>query len=110
MSQVRLEKGAGEAIRSFLAGKGGAHALRIEIRSTGCCDASLCLALGAPLESDRTETVEGITFALPPEVIDLAGRITISYLEESGKKGFVLSAERPLNEWDGFSCTDIRTE
>jgi Fe-S cluster assembly iron-binding protein IscA len=58
-------------------------------------------------ESDLIEEVDDLTFVIGPEVHQLTGDITISYTDEIGRKGFILTSDRPLSEWDGLGVCDI---
>jgi len=60
-------------------------------------------------ESDLIEKVDDLTFVIGPEVYQLAGDITISYTDEIGRKGFILTSDKPLSEWDGLGVCDIGT-
>jgi Fe-S cluster assembly iron-binding protein IscA len=108
MALVKLEPGAAKAIRAALSGKGVRGALRIELRSTGCCDASLGLLVDAISEGDLVQESEGITFVIAPEVFRLAGEVTIANVDEDDRQGFVIQPGRPLNEWDGIGVCKIR--
>lgn len=104
---VKLEAGAGQAIKSFLAEKGIQRPLRIHLQFTGCCDPSLGLSVHHICESDLIEEVDGLTFVIGPEVYQLVGDTTISYADEIGRKGFILTSEMPLSEWDGLAVCAI---
>jgi Fe-S cluster assembly iron-binding protein IscA len=106
--QVKLESGAGQAASRFLNEKGINRPLRIDLRFTGCCDASLGLRVDDISESDLYMEADGLTFIMDPEVYRLAGEVTISYVEEGGRKGFLLTSERPISEWEGFAASDIQ--
>lgn len=106
--QVKLESGAGRAASRFLKEKGISLPLRIDLRFTGCCDASLGLRVDDISTSDLYVELEGLTFIVDPDVYNLAGEITINYLEEEGRKGFLLTSERPVSEWEGFGVSDIQ--
>jgi Fe-S cluster assembly iron-binding protein IscA len=105
---VKLEASASQAIRSFLAEKGIQGPLRIDLRSSGCCDPSLSLTVNNVRESDLIQEVEGLTFIMSPEIYKLVGEVTISYADEIGRKGFLLTSEKPISEWDGFGVSIIR--
>jgi Fe-S cluster assembly iron-binding protein IscA len=107
---IHLKPGAGEAIRSFLRGKGKDRPVRIELHSTGCCDASLGLLIDDVREADLIQESEGITFLTSSDLSAMAGDIAISYVNETDRKGFVLTSSKPISEWDGFGVTEIRTE
>jgi Fe-S cluster assembly iron-binding protein IscA len=105
---VQLAPGAGQAIKSFLAEQGCSGPIRIELCSTGCCDASLGLSVDRMRESDLIQEVDGLQFVMSPETYGLAGEVTISFVDEKGKKGFVLTSSKPVSEWDGFGVCSIR--
>ena len=105
---VKLESGAGRAASRFLKEKGISRPLRIDLRFTGCCDASLGLRVDDISASDLYVEVEGLTFIVDPDVYNLAGEITIAYLEEEDRKGFLLTSERPVSEWEGFGVSSIQ--
>jgi Fe-S cluster assembly iron-binding protein IscA len=105
---IKLEPGVSQAILSFIKGDNQRRPIRIDLNFTGCCDATLCLALDALRENDLISEKEGLTFVIGPEVYDLAGDITVSYLEEESRKGFVIKSKKPLGEWEGFGLTDIK--
>jgi Fe-S cluster assembly iron-binding protein IscA len=104
---VALGPGAGQAIRSFLARHEIQKPVRIDIHSTGCCDASLFLRVDTASGNDLTHEVDGLTFVISPETHTLVGEVTITCSDENGRQGFVLSSRRPLSEWEGFSHVGI---
>jgi len=105
--EIELGTGAARAIKERMAEKGARGAVRIEIRSSGCCDASLGLRVDPVRESDLLLEVEGITFAVDSETNDLVGRITISCADSPARTGFLITSSIPLNEWAGFSACDL---
>lgn len=109
MPLITLDQPAIEAIRKELYGKGLPITLRIEIRSTGCCDASLCLIANTAEEADLIESVEDLTIRISPDTYKLAGNVSISYVDDAQKKGFILTSSKPLNEWEGFAACNIKT-
>ena len=108
MPLVTLGPGASDAIRLALAEGGVQGAIRIELRSAGCCDASLGLGVDTVHESDLVEEVDGLTFVIDPETHELVGEVTVSYVDEAGRTGFVLTSSNPVGEWDGFATSSIR--
>jgi Fe-S cluster assembly iron-binding protein IscA len=106
--QVKLESGAGRAVGRFLKEKGVSRPLRIDLNFTGCCDASLGLRVDDTGAGDLSTEVEGLTFIMDPEVYRLAGAVTISYVDEEGRQGFLLTSERPVSEWEGFGVSAIQ--
>jgi len=106
---VNLEKSAGQAIKAFFAEKGFQRPLRIHLQSTGCCDPSLCLSVDHIQDSDLIQEVDGLTFIISPETHELVGEVTISYAEEIGRQGFIITSSRPVSEWEGFGVSRIRS-
>jgi len=104
---VNLEPGASQAIKSFLADKGIQRPIRIDLNFNGCCDSSLCLRVDSILDSDLTLESDGLTLIVSPDTARLVGEVTISYVNEAGRKGFRLTSSNPVGEWDGFSLSNI---
>jgi len=108
ISIIKLEPGVSQVIKSFLAAKGIRQPIRIDLNFSGCCDASLCLRADAILETDLTLELDGLTFVINPDTYQLVGEVTISCVDERGRKGFVLTSSKPVGEWDGFGVSDIK--
>ena len=108
MTLVTLDPGVGPAVSSALAEKGAQGPIRIDLVSTGCCDPSLGLSVDTVRESDLVEELDGLTFVISPETYDLVGDITISYRDDAGSEGFVLTSSKPVSEWEGFATCSIR--
>lgn len=108
MSLVTLDTNASHAVKSVLSERGMQGPVRIEIQFTGCCDPSLGLIVDAVRESDLVEEVDGLTFVISPETHQLVGEVRISYMDDAGRKGFVLTSNKPISEWDGFATCSIR--
>jgi Fe-S cluster assembly iron-binding protein IscA len=106
---ITLTFDAGQAIKSFLAEQKLEPSIRIDLRSSGCCDASLALCADTIREGDLVEELDGITFLVGVEIDRLVGDITISYVDGPVKKGFGLTSSKPVNEWSGFAVSSIRT-
>jgi Fe-S cluster assembly iron-binding protein IscA len=105
---IKVTAEAIAAIKSFLIKKDNPQTIRIDLHSTGCCDSSLGLTLDEIRENVLIQEIEGLKFVINPEIYELVGEVTISYVDEKGKKGFVISSSKPLNEWDGFGVCEIK--
>lgn len=105
---ITLEPGAGQAIKSFLAEQGCRGPIRIDLNSTGCCDVSLGLSVDTVRAADLVQEVDGLQFVMSPETYQLVGEVTISFVDEREKRGFVLFSSKPVSEWDGFGVCSIR--
>jgi Fe-S cluster assembly iron-binding protein IscA len=105
---IKLKPGVSQAIKSLLRDKGIKQPVRIDLNFSGCCDASLCLRANNALETDLTLELDGLTFVISQETYHLVGEVTISYVDEMGRKGFVLTSSKPVGEWDGFGISDIK--
>ncbi|HPL97659.1 MAG TPA: hypothetical protein PKY71_08940, partial [Smithellaceae bacterium] len=62
-----------EAIRVFLEKNNLQKPVRIHLQSTGCCDASLGLMADDAHENDLVQDIQGITFVISPEVLEMTG-------------------------------------
>jgi Fe-S cluster assembly iron-binding protein IscA len=107
---VKLEANAIRAIRAFFAEKRIQQPLRIHLQSSGCCDPALGLSADRIRESDLIQEVDGLTFVISPETYRLAGEVAISYRDEIGREGFILTSEKPVSEWEGFGVSPIRIQ
>jgi Fe-S cluster assembly iron-binding protein IscA len=105
---IKLDPGVSQAITLFLKENNIRHPLRLDLNFTGCCDASLCLRPDEPGDDDLILEIEDLIFIIHPEVYKLTGEITILYLEETRRKGFVIKSSKPLSEWEGFGLTQIK--
>ncbi len=106
---VKLEPGVSQVIKSFLADKDVCATIRVELKNSGCCDASLGIRTDWLLDSDLSTESDGLTFVVSPETYAITGDVTISYIDRPGQKGFVLTSSQPISEWDGFTVTQIET-
>ncbi len=108
MSLVTLDPGAAQAVRSLLSERGIEGPVRIELQFAGCCDPSLGLIVDAVRESDLVEDWDGITFVISAEAHELVGEVRISYTDDAGREGFVLTSSKPISEWEGFAPRSIK--
>ncbi|MGA3086951.1 MAG: hypothetical protein ABSE95_19545 [Thermodesulfobacteriota bacterium] len=105
---ITLAPDADQAIKLFFSEQGIQNPLRIDLQSSGCCDPSLGMRVDAIRESDLVYEINGLTFVISPETFQLVGNIRISYRDTTDKKGFMITSEKPVSEWDGFGVSDIR--
>ncbi|MDD5170395.1 MAG: hypothetical protein PHN75_16385 [Syntrophales bacterium] len=108
MSFFKLDLDTCRKIKETLSREGHPLSVRIEIRSTGCCDSSLGLIAGGIEETDLVEEVDGLKIFIKREIHNLVGEVTIAYVDDGQKQGFVLTSGKPLNEWEGFGVCSIR--
>jgi Fe-S cluster assembly iron-binding protein IscA len=106
---VKLEPGTAWALARELSEMGLQSPIRINLVFTGCCDPSLGLRVDAARESDLVEETDGLCFVMTGETHELVGEVTISHVDEPGRKGFALTSSRPVSEWEGFALCRIRT-
>jgi Fe-S cluster assembly iron-binding protein IscA len=104
---ITLTPEAVRALRSFLEERGIVRPVRIVFQSTGCCDASLGLAVDEERAGDAIADVEGLRLVASPEVVALTGEIAVAYVAEKHREGFVLTSARPINEWSGFGVCAV---
>jgi Fe-S cluster assembly iron-binding protein IscA len=108
MSFVKLTPEAKRSIETFLKEKGVQDPIRIDIQSTGCCDPSLGLFLDRLRPADLVEKSDGLQFVISPDILKTVGEVTIAWVDERDKKGFVITSSKPLSEWEGFGVCDIQ--
>ena len=107
MSIVNIDEDAYSAIVAELAVKKRPLSVRIEIRSTGCCDPSLGLRADEIRAADLVDDIRGLKILIDADVHALVGEVSISHVDELARKGFVLTSRKPLNEWSGFGVSNI---
>lgn len=96
-----------QKIQRFLAQKGLACCVRVEIRSSGCCDAALGLMAQEAVETDIVEQHDSLQIAMPLDIYQIVGGITISSSDDETPQDYFLTSEKPLNEWSGFAPCSI---
>jgi Fe-S cluster assembly iron-binding protein IscA len=106
---IKLEPGAVREIREFFAEKGPLLPVRVELQSSGCCDSLLGLRVDAVRENDLVQEAEGLTLVMSPETSRLAGEVTISHVDDGGRKGFIITSSNSVSEWAGFGVCQIMT-
>jgi Fe-S cluster assembly iron-binding protein IscA len=105
---IHLEESAGRAIKSLLGETGCQRTIRIELQSSGCCDASLGLRADRVREADIVEALDELRFVISPEVYRMFGEVRISYRDEPGGTGFMITSARPASEWEGFGVSTLK--
>jgi len=105
---IKLDQEAAKAIRLFLAEKDIQKPIRIDLGFKGCCDPTLELRVDNAARHDLCFDLEGLKFIISPETYELVGEITISHVDEKGKKGFIVTSSTPVSEWDGFGVCEVK--
>jgi Fe-S cluster assembly iron-binding protein IscA len=105
---IKCDLAALQAVKDELSRMRATGPVRIELCFTGCCDPSLGLRVDSARESDLVHEVEGVKLIISSETCDLVGNVTITYINDAAKKGFVLTSSKPVSEWDGFTACNIR--
>jgi Fe-S cluster assembly iron-binding protein IscA len=100
---ISCEAQALQAVKEELLRQGSTGPVRIELRFTGCCDASLGLRVDTARDGDLVQQIAGVTFLVSTEVLETTGDINVGYCDEAGRRGFMLSSARPVSEWQGFA-------
>ena len=108
MSLINVSPEAIRAIKTDLDAKGATGPVRIDLHSTGCCDASLGLCLGSVQADDFQEEIDGLTFVISAEMHQAVGEVSIGRVNEADKRGYMLTSSIPLNEWQGFAVCDLQ--
>ena len=105
---IKLTPSACVAIKGALSGMGLPLSVRIEIRSTGCCDSSLGMIADQAEETDLIEKIDGLTILMQPAIHARVGEVSIFCVDHVENYSFIIVSERPLNEWEGFGRSNIR--
>jgi len=105
---IKFSPEARSAIFAFITENDINRPLRVDLNFTGCCDPSLCMRVDDAREGDIISEIEGLTFIISPETYELTGEITIAYVDEADRKGFVISSDKPVGEWEGFGVCEIK--
>ena len=105
---IKLDPKAARAIRSFLTENSIQKPIRIDLCFKGCCDPTLELRVDKAARQDFCVDLAGLRFIISSETYELVGEVTISHVDEKGKKGFIVTSSKPLSEWDGFGVCNIK--
>jgi len=105
---ITFTSGAAPAIRAFLNESGAKGPVRIDLDASGCCDPILTLSLDHIREDDLAAEIEGLVFVINPDIYRLVGEVTISHVDDNGRKGFMVTSLKPVSEWGGFGLCNIR--
>lgn len=106
---VHLNPETVREIRSFLVVQQIQGPIRIDLSFKGCCDATLELRVDHAQVHDIRIDIEGLMFVMRPEVYKLTGEVSISYVNEKGRKGFRVTSVKPVSEWGGLGVCHIQT-
>ncbi|MBU2548648.1 MAG: hypothetical protein KKB20_09580 [Proteobacteria bacterium] len=104
---ILLQADAADAIKAHAAAENIQRPLRVQLRTSGCCDPALALVFDEPGESDLSVERFGLTFLMDAELHQTVGEVTITRVREGDRDGFILASSRPLSEWDGFNVIRI---
>ena len=105
---VTIETSAIEAIQAFFTENGVPKPIRIELQSAGCCDSMLGLRVDAARDTDIVYQIEDLTIVVNPKTEQHFGDFDIEYVDEIGRKGFVITSTVPVSEWAGFGVCEIK--
>lgn len=105
MGLIAMDSETVEEIKKELDKRGCPPSIRIDLRSSGCCDASLNLISQTSEESDLSEEFDGLKVYMSQEIRDMTQGVTVTFKVFDG---YYLKPKQPLSEWDGFSPTQIR--
>lgn len=108
MAIVNIDPNAYEKMISELALQNLQPSIRIDLHFAGCCDSFLGLWADEGKPGDLVEQVGDLTFVIKTDIHDMVGEVTIAYGEKTWEKGFVLTSQRPVSEWEGFGVCSIR--
>ncbi|MDD5723743.1 MAG: hypothetical protein PHY29_08410 [Syntrophales bacterium] len=97
MQFVTLAPGTGSAIKASLSKQGAQSPLRIKLCFAGRFDPFLDLAVDTVREVDLVQETEDLTFIIAPETYEIVGNVTISYVDDGDRNGFMLASTGPAS-------------
>ncbi|PID72494.1 MAG: hypothetical protein CSB34_01750 [Desulfobulbus propionicus] len=82
--------------------------IRITImRKQGCSGVGLGLVFDDPKESDKTFSVDIMTFVVEEKLLNICEGIKVDFIDLGTRKGFVVSSQVPI---EGASCGNCTGE
>ena len=81
--------------------------MRLEVRTSGCCEPILAASFGEVREGDLVETIDDLQITVEPDTYRITGEICIEPAEEGFPPFVKLIPTQPLSEWSGFIVTSI---
>jgi Fe-S cluster assembly iron-binding protein IscA len=100
-----------EAAREQLAARarerGIDRPLRVRLQFAGCCDPTLGLGLDQAREDDHVLNVGALTLVMDPKTAETAGEVTVDWVDRGWERGFVLTSQKPLSEWEGLTLCAV---
>ena len=94
------------AIKSLAGDNASRPVLRIELRTSGCCDPTLALLFDQVRAGDLISEYEDLVAVMDPSIHEITGDVAVSLSLDGADPGFILDTVKPFTEWSGFSiCT-----
>ena len=104
---IDIDKKAIKEIQAYQARIGADSALRIQVRTSGCCEPALAMVFDPARPDDLVQEQDGLTIVMDPTTFQMAGDVTVELAESGDCPSFTLTPTRPLSEWSGFCVTTI---
>jgi iron-sulfur cluster assembly accessory protein len=77
--------------------------IRVYLSQGGCSGQSLALALDELKDTDQKTEFNGMTFLIDITLAERVGGVTVDFVEEGCRSGFMVSSEKPVAT-GGSSC------
>ena len=101
---VSMSEKAEAALKEFFKDK-EITPIRIFLQSGGCSGSSLAMVLDEAKDTDDVVNVNGFTLLVDKDLHTLAKGISLDFINEAGRSGFILSSEESLGGGTCGSCS-----
>lgn len=99
-----------DAIKAYKVEKSPLIALRVQVRTSGCCDPTLALVFDRARPDDLITEKDGLTFVMDPSTFQMTGEVSIELADDGECPSFTITPAKPLSEWSGFCVTTITAD
>ena len=107
---IDIDRKAIDAIKEYLTANSAQTALRVQVRTSGCCEPTLAMIFDQPKPDDLVTEQAGLTLVMDPSTFQMAGDVSIELADDGECPSFTITPAKPLSEWSGFCVTTITTD
>ena len=107
---IDIDREAIDAIKAHQAETNSPTALRVQVRTSGCCDPTLALIFDQAKPDDLIMEQDGLTFVMDSSTYQMAGDVSIELADDGECPSFTITPAKPLSEWSGFCVTTITAD
>lgn len=100
---IEVTEKANQAVKKVLEERKLEGALRVFLNS-GCGGTSLAMAMDEAKEGDLSLDKDGVTYIIESALDNMAGGVTIDYVDQGYSQGFTITPVNELDMGEGASC------